>query len=143
MQEISGDLWKEHAAGAVVAITINGMVARSGKSVLLQACARQASIRYPDLAGTLGSLLIQHGNHVFDLGRRIVSFPVESDPYQNPERKLIEQSCQELIELADYKGWPKIVVPQPGCGGGGLEWKDVQPILQTYFDDRFHVIRKD
>ena len=143
MHEITGDLWEKHADGAVVAITINGMVTKSGKSIMLRGCARQAADRFPELTNVHGSLLINHGNHVFDLGRRIVSFPVEADPYQTPDLSLIERSCRELVELADYKEWPQVVVPRPGCGGGGLAWNDVKPILQEYFDDRFYVITKE
>jgi hypothetical protein len=116
------------------------MVTKSGKSIMPRGCARQAADRYPELTKLLGSLLINHGNHVFDLGRKLVSFPVEEDPYRNPEMRLIEQSCQELVELTDYKGWQKVVVPRPGCGGGGLSWSDVRPVLERYFDERFHVI---
>lgn len=140
MHEIIGELWEEHARGAVIAITTNGMVNRVGRAVMPRGCARQAHDRFPDLIKTLGTLIKHHGNHVFDLGHQIVSFPVEEDPYQNPEIRLIEQSCQELIELADYKGWKKIVVPRPGCGGGGLEWKEVKTILLRHFDERFYVI---
>jgi hypothetical protein len=107
---------------------------------MLRGCARQAREHFPELMKTLGSLISQHGNHVFDLGHQIVSFPVETDPYQVPEMGLIEQSCRELVELADYKGWQKVVVPRPGCGGGGLEWLEVKTILERYFDERFHVI---
>ena len=140
MNEIVGDLWDEHAQGAVVAITTNGAVNRVGRAEMPRGCARQARDRYPSLLQTLGSLLKQHGNHVFDLGHQLVSFPVEEDPFQNPDLRLIEQSCCELVELVDYKGWQKVVVPRPGCGGGGLSWSDVRPILQKYFDDRFFVI---
>ena len=56
------------------------------------------------------------------------------------EMSLIEQSCRELVELTDYKGWQKVVVPRPGCGGGGLEWEEVKTILERHFDERFHVI---
>ena len=140
MLEIVGDLWHEHKKGAVIAITTGGMVSKTGKALMLNGCAKQAADRYPDLINILGSLLINHGNHVFDLGRRIVSFPVESDPYQCPDINLIDQSCRELVELADYKGWQTIVVPRPGCGVGGLTWVEVRPILENCFDDRFHVI---
>lgn len=140
MIEIVGDLWQEHASGAVIAITTGGQVSRAGRAEMPRGCARQAVERFPDLPVILGPLLVNHGNHVFDLGRRLVSFPIEEDPYQTPELRLIEQSCRELVELADYKGWQKVVVPRPGCGGGGLFWDDVKPVLEQHFDDRFHVI---
>ena len=140
MKEVVGDMWQEHAEGAVVAITTNGAVNKVGRAIMLRGCARQARALYPDLLKTLGTMIRRHGNHVFDLGHHIVSFPVEEDPYQVPEIRLIERSCRELVELAEYKGWKKIVVPRPGCGGGGLEWPDVKPILSQYFDERFHVI---
>ena len=140
MKEIIGDMWQEHAEGAVVAITTSGAVNKVGRAIMLHGCARQARDRYPELLQTLGTLIRRHGNHVFDLGHQIVSFPVETDPYQVPEMGLIEQSCRELVELADYKGWQKVVVPRPGCGGGGLEWLEVKTILERHFDERFHVV---
>ena len=140
MKEIVGDMWQEHAEGTVVAITTNGAVNKVGRAIMLRGCARQARARYPEVLQTLGALLRRHGNHVFDLGHQIVSFPVEADPYQVPEMRLIEQSCRELIELTDYKGWQKVVVPRPGCGGGGLEWQEVKTILERHFDERLHVI---
>ena len=141
MKEIVGDMWQEHAEGAVVAITTNGAVNKVGRAIMLRGCARQARVRYPELLQTLGELLRRHGNHVFDLGHQIVSFPVEVDPYQVPEMRMIDQSCRELVELTDYKGWQKVVVPRPGCGGGGLEWQEVKNILERHFDERFYVIR--
>jgi hypothetical protein len=142
MHEIIGDIWKEHADGAVVAITTSSMLTKNGKAIMLRGCARQARDRFPDLPQILGEQLLNHGRHVFDLGRRIVSFPVEVDPFRNPELKIIEESCRELVELTDYKSWRKVIVPRPGCGGGGLEWPVVRPVLQRYFDERFYVITK-
>ena len=99
MKEIIGDMWQEHAEGAVVAITTNGAVNKVGRAIMLRGCARQARARYPELLQTQGALIRRHGNHVFDLGHQIVSFPVEADPYQVPEMRLIEQSCREWSNL--------------------------------------------
>lgn len=139
MIEIKGNLW-EYFGRAVIAITTNGMVTKSGKAVLGNGCARQAGERLPDFAAKLGRLLTERGNHVQDLGNGIVNFPVEHSPYENPDLRLIERSTKELVELADTRGWEMVVVPRPGCGGGGLSWKEVKPLLEKYLDDRFLVI---
>lgn len=140
MHEIVGDLWQENAEGAAVAITTNGVANKVGQAIMLLGCERQARDRFPNLLQTLGSLIRQHGNHVFDLGHQIVSFPIEEDPYQVPEMGLIDQSCRELVDLAGYKGWQKIVVPRPGCGAGGLAWQEAKMIQVRRFDEGFHVI---
>lgn len=106
-------------------------------------CARQARDRFPGLAWTLGQQVFTHGNHVFDLGRRIVSFPVEHSPFEVPDLRLIKQSCHELVELTNYKGWEQVVVPRPGCGGGGLDWNEVHPVLAEILDERFLIISMD
>lgn len=142
MHEIIGDLWEEHAAGAVVAITTSAKVSKAGNAVLLRGCARQARDRFPGLASKLGVLIRHSGSHVFNLDHRIVNFPVEEDPYRIPELGLIEQSCKELVALTDDQGWDKVVVPRPGCGCGGLKWSEVKPVLIRYFDERFYIITK-
>lgn len=143
MIELVGDLWEEHAAGAVVAITTNGSVSKQGTVSMLRGCARQARERYPHLPRRLGELIAQNGSHVFELGNRIVSFPVEHGPFEVPELGLIEQSCRELVELTDDRQWPLVVVPRPGCGGGGLIWDEVKTILERHFDGRFRVISSE
>jgi len=139
MKEIDGDLW-DFLGKAVVAITTNGAVTRKGEASLGRGCARQAAERFPGLALRLGSAIAEHGNHVAYLGDGIVSFPVEHTPYEAPDLRLIARSAMELASLADSMGWDTVVVPRPGCGGGGLEWNDVRPILERYLDDRFLVI---
>jgi hypothetical protein len=143
MLELSGDLWKLHDDGAVVAITTGGAVSRSGRAALPRGCAQEANQRFPQLATILGGLIQQHGNHVFDLGERLVSFPVEHTPWEHPDPALIERSCRELVQLATTNGWLQVIVPRPGCGTGGLSWRDVRPLLHKYFDDRFTVINKE
>ncbi len=140
LQLIKGDLWDYHRNGCVVAVTTGGMVQKDGTCAMPRGCARQAADKIDNLAYTLGSQISLHGLHVFDLGNRIVSFPVETSPFERPELKIIEQSCRELVELCNYKKWQKVIVPRPGCGLGGLSWQDVRPILEKHFDERFWVI---
>jgi hypothetical protein len=142
VREAFADLWDLHAAGAVVAVTTNGLVMRSGRAALGRGCARQAGQRHPWLAAALGAALARGGNHVAHLGERIASFPVEHDPLQRPDPALIARSARELAALADAEGWSEVVLPRPGCGGGGLAWEEVRPLLAPVLDDRFLVITR-
>lgn len=81
------------------------------------------------------------GNHVQIIGNGLVSFPVEVSPWAVPDMQLIRRSAEELQAIADLEGWTRIIVPRPGCGGGGLAWQDVCPLLEEIFDDRFTIIK--
>lgn len=52
----------------------------------------------------------------------------------------ILQSAEELRNLADQRGWTKIVLPRPGCGAGERDWETVRLLLSAYLDDRFYCI---
>jgi hypothetical protein len=140
MLETVGDIWEHADRGAVIVITTNGSLTRNQRAVLGRGVARQAVLRFPGLDDTLGRLLAEHGCHVFDLGNGIVSFPVEETAWSQPDLRIIARSAEELRRLADRSGWQRVVVPRPGCGGGGLAWKDVRPLLAPWFDHRFIVI---
>lgn len=141
MLETVGDIWR-FAPDSLLVITTNGTVSRDGRAVFGRGLARDALHRFPDLADILGSLLAKEGNHVFYLGNGLVSFPVEESPWSLPDLRLISRSAGELRALADSSSWQRIVVPRPGCGGGGLAWDEVKPLLERWFDDRFLVISK-
>jgi hypothetical protein len=139
MIEIVGDIWA-YLGSAVIVITTNGQLTGGGKAVFGRGVARQAGERFPDLGNRLGRLLAAGGNHVHYLGDSIVSFPVEDTPWSLPDLRLIARSARELRELADQNGWQRVVVPRPGCGGGGLLWRDVKPLLAAELDQRFIII---
>lgn len=141
VQELSGNIWEYHNQGYVIAITTNGKIARNGNNVMARGTAKQAAERFPALPKVLGEKISAHGNHVHELTDRLVSFPVEHTPWEVPDLRLIEQSSRELRKLVDQRGWQKVIVPRPGCGGGGLSWGEVRPLLAPYFDERFRVIK--
>lgn len=53
---------------------------------------------------------------------------------------IIKRSAEELVKLTDKHGWKKVVLPRPGCSNGGLDWKDVKPVLKGILDGRFYII---
>lgn len=139
VREITGDIWA-YAQTGIIAITTNGSVTPDGRAIFGRGVARQAFRRYPELAVCLGCLLVERDNHVYALGNGIVSFPVEETAWSLPDLRIIAQSARELRLLADSSGWDRIIVPRPGCGGGGLSWREVAPLLAPHFDDRFIII---
>jgi len=140
MLETVGDIWEYADQCDVIVITTNGSLTRDGQAIFGRGVARQAALRFPGLADKLGTLLAEQGSHVFDLGNGVVTFPVEESPWSLPDLRIIARSAQELRTLADHSGWGRIIVPRPGCGGGGLAWKDVEPLLAAWFDERFVTI---
>lgn len=139
MQEAATDIWS-FLGQAVIAITTNGSLTPNGQAILGRGVARQASARFPGLRVRLGELLQTGGNHVHEIAFGLVSFPVEETPWSLPDLRLIARSAAELRTLADQRQWSRIVLPRPGCGGGGLHWDDVRPILERHLDQRFIVV---
>ncbi|WP_277057537.1 ADP-ribose-binding protein [Trichlorobacter lovleyi] len=139
MREMQVDIWS-YQGQAVIAITTNGSLTLDGRAIMGKGVAKQAAERFPELRHQLGRLLQVRGNHVHELMPGLVSFPVEETPYSLPELRLIRRSAEELRLLADQCGWTQVLVPRPGCGGGGMRWQEVQPVLEEFFDDRFIVV---
>lgn len=139
MREEKGDLWT-YAGRGVLVVTTNGSVTRDGRGVLGRGCCRQAADRFPGLQRRLGELIRANGNHVQLLVDGLVSFPVEESAWSLPDPALISRSAAELRSLADREGWGTIIVPRPGCGGGGLSWDAIRPLVAPWFDDRFIVV---
>lgn len=139
MREQQIDIWS-YQGQAIIAITTNGSLTRDGRAIMGKGVAKQAAERFPELRSQLGRLLQVRGNHVHEILLGLVSFPVEETPFSLPELSLIRRSAEELRQLADQCGWTAVVVPRPGCGGGGMRWQEVKPILKEFFDDRFIVV---
>lgn len=139
MLEGTGNIW-DYSGRSIIAITTNGSLTKDGRAVLGRGVARQAALRFPCLTENLGRQMAAHGNHVFKLDHGLVSFPVEETAWSQPDLQIIANSAQELAALTTAEGWQLVVVPRPGCGGGGLLWRDVKPLLEKTLDDRFLLI---
>lgn len=156
MIEVRGNLWEYEADFRC--ITTNGFIKTNGAAVMGRGCALEATQKYPGIDEVLGFLLKEHGNHVHELSwfdpqpstqqqaRGLLSFPVKHNWRDKADPDLIRRSASELRKFIDDYDRnfdavnTVVVVPRPGCGNGQLRWEDVKPILEPYFDDRFHVI---
>ena len=131
-----------------IVITTNGIVKRNGDAVMGAGIALEMAKKFPLFPKVFGDKLKKDGNHVALFyvpqvnGRKVITFPVKNHFKEKASLELIERSCQELVKLADLYKLTQICLPRPGCGVGGLKWKQVEPILEKYFDERFTIVDK-
>jgi hypothetical protein len=142
MKEVIGNLWTYPADVRV--ITTNGTVKKNGECVMGRGCAFEAKQKWSDVPKMLGAHLERLGNIPMrfpdNLGLTLVSFSVKHHWHQKADVTLIQVSARILSAWADLNKWQSIVMPRPGCGNGGLDWKRVSKLLEPILDDRFHVI---
>lgn len=140
MLEKIGDLW-EHTG--TIGVTTNGVVRENNELVMGKGIALQAKQRFPTLPFELGCYVLKYGNRVFYLKQHnLLSFPTKKDWRSISDIKLIVQSAQQAMQVADKFGLSSVGLPPPGCGNGGLTWDFVQPYVADILDDRFVVYFK-
>ena len=137
-----------------ICIPTNGVVSYQGFAVMGAGLAKKATRQWPTMAYQLGLLLKDRGNHVhpviektegfWEMSHRtnnkftVCSFPTKHHYKNASTLELVEQSAQELFELANERNWTgNIYLPRVGCGLGRLSWDKVEPLLQRFLDDRF------
>jgi len=136
------NFWKQKEE-VVICITTNGTVKKNGEAVMGKGCALEAKLKFSNFPIDLGYRIKKYGNNIHCFSTNfgtIVTFPTKHNYWEQADIKLIERSCQQLVKATNQNNWQKIILPQPGCGAGGLKWEEVKPILEKYFDDRFEVV---
>lgn len=77
---------------------------------------------------------------VFDNGRLvkpryIVNFPTKRHWRDKSRIEDIQSGLRALIEDVRRLGIRSIAVPPLGCGLGGLNWRDVRPMIENSFSE--------
>jgi O-acetyl-ADP-ribose deacetylase (regulator of RNase III) len=151
MIEIKGDFW-EHAKNdyEVLVCTTNCVLKNNGELVMGAGIAKQFASKIPVLPKLWGERAkrIQEGRLkscvavvLWDLfGKYLVAFPTKYHWKEKSDLKLIERSAFQLLTITEAFGWKKILMTRPGCGKGGLNWEEVEPILKRWLDSRFYVV---
>jgi O-acetyl-ADP-ribose deacetylase (regulator of RNase III) len=168
MKEIKKDLFEcvhdEDVDG--ICVTTNANYTVGGLACMGGGCAGEAARRWPKVARRLGTMLKlsgsnipfvigaldEDGNHL-DLNPIMIkskeykclvfSFPTINNLGDGSNLQLIKQSSTIMVDHANQFGLKKVILPRPGVGIGGLEWKDVKPEIESILDDRFTIVSFD
>jgi O-acetyl-ADP-ribose deacetylase (regulator of RNase III) len=78
--------------------------------------------------------------HVYDRGslfnpRYIINFPTKKHWKGKSRIADIQAGLQDLIRQVKALGITSIAVPPLGCGHGGLDWSEVQPLIVEAFEE--------
>jgi hypothetical protein len=100
----------------------------------------QAKKKYKSLPYYLGLSIKKFGNLPYCNSEfHIITCPVKYNWWEKANLELITFSISLIAKLTSLSN-DKIVLPKVGCGNGKLDWKDVEPILELYLDERFIIV---
>lgn len=78
--------------------------------------------------------------HIFALTgdgnpRYIINFPTKRHWRDRSRLEDVRSGLPALVEEVQRLGIHSIAVPALGCGHGGLDWKQVRPLIESAFTD--------
>lgn len=132
-----GDLLRSEVDAIVNTVNCVGIM---GKGIALQ--FKQAFPRnYEAYRRACDSREVRLGRmFVFDTGsmispRWIINFPTKDHWKSKSRLQDIETGLEDLKDVIKRLGIRSIAMPPLGCGNGGLDWRDVEPVIRRAFDD--------
>ena len=67
---------------------------------------------------------------MFTNPKYIINFPTKTDWRTNSRLEYIAEGLDDLVRVIIEKKIHSITLPPLGCGNGGLDWKDVKPLME-------------
>lgn len=64
----------------------------------------------------------------------ILNFPTKDDWRNSSQMSYLELGLQKLVNTYKDKGITSLAIPQLGCSNGGLDWKEVKPLMEKYLN---------
>ena len=119
------------------------MVKKNGDCVMGRGIASAFKTKYPFAPKILGDKIKENGNIVQKIMWNddiiFMAFPTKHNWFENSNIDLIAKSAEQLNKFAAENPDLKILLPRPGCGNGGLDWKDVKPVLNSLLSNIYVV----
>ncbi len=142
MNEQTGDMFQNYLEPDVLyVITTNGYVKNDQTAVMGAGVAKTATELQKNVRRILGDYILAWGNRCYLLPGNMVSLPVKHHWKEKADEDLIARSLAQLRGMWIDLGRPRLYLPRPGCGNGGLSWYHVRPLVESYFgnEDRVSV----
>ena len=142
------------SAPPALVITTNGDIDKNGNAVMGKGNALEFKKLFPGIEKKFADYLNKYGNRAFNLGDyrlqsaidgdyvdiKILTCPTKHSWKNNSDLTLITKSCEQLVEMCNKFKIDTCFLPVPGCGNGGLNYKNtVKPVLDLILDERFYV----
>ena len=76
----------------------------------------------------IGKMFVTENRQLFG-PKWIINFPTKTHWRARTKIEWIEEGLEDLVRVIREKNVHSIAVPPLGCGNGGLDWVDVQPLI--------------
>lgn len=78
---------------------------------------------------SVGQLWLWRGTHQW-----VLNFPTKQHWRYPSKMEYIESGLIKFVNNYESRGIREISFPRLGCGNGGLDWKDVKPLMEKYLE---------
>ena len=142
MTPCRGNIWLMLANTNLLLFTSNSTLKENGHLVMGAGIAKEVKERFPMFPELLGNKIkaIDKVDKWYGVltspNYRIGAFQTKDDWRLPSKLELIEYSTEMLIQIAS--NYERIDMPVPGCQNGGLQYKDVEPIIKR-LPDNVHI----
>ncbi|EAK0980532.1 Appr-1-p processing protein [Campylobacter lari] len=128
-----GDLLNSKQQGLVNTVNLNGLM---GKGIAYQ-FKKKFPLNYEAYVKACKNKEINIGKvFIFEEnGKTIINFPTKANWREKAKIEYIESGLKSLKNEIIQRNIKSIAIPPLGCGNGGLNWKDVKSLIETYLSD--------
>ena len=136
---VSGNIVDDKAE--VLVNTVNCRLKSGGRGVMGKGVALAFAQRFPsimsDYEKAIKSGELTPGRALlFDLpdGRKWAALATKDHYFEPSKREWVEAGLKELGSKLRDGGFKSVAIPPPGCGQGGLAWKDIEPLVHRHLE---------
>lgn len=138
VREVTGNLLKADAEALVNTVNTVGVM---GKGIALQFkkaypdnfVAYESAARAGEIE--LGRMFVYSTGKLTENPKYIINFPTKGHWRSKARTSYIAAGLADLVREVARLGIKTIAIPPLGCGLGGLEWSDVEPLIVDAFAD--------